>query len=100
RRMRSKRSRRNICGAFAPPVSFSATTIKPSSSHSQRHQAERADDYAPPGEQRKTVAGDVVQEGVHHDNRGDERYHESDRDDADMIGRHLGALLVKIISEG
>ena len=47
----------------------------------QRDQAECADDHAPPGEQRKTVAGDVIQKRFHHDDRGDERHHESDRDD-------------------
>ncbi len=68
-------------------------------SHRQRDQAERADDHTPPGEQRKAVAGDVIQKRLHHDDRSDKRYHEADRDDAEMIGRHVGAVLVKIVNE-
>src|SRR5258708_2971929 len=67
--------------------------------HRQRDQAERADDYAPPRKECEAVAGDVVQKRLHHDHRGNERDHESDRDDAPVIGRHLGAVLLKIISE-
>src|SRR5665647_3916838 len=70
------------------------------SSHRQRDQAERADDDAPPCEQYESVAGDVSQECLDHDHRGDERHHESDRDDARVIEADVGAILVEFIDEG
>src|SRR5439155_20999308 len=63
--------------------------------HRQRDQAEGADDHAPPGEQHKAVAGDIVQERLHHDDRGDERHHETDRDNAEVIRRHVTVALVE-----
>src|SRR6266699_5854223 len=55
---------------------------EPLSPHRQRDQAERADDDAPPREQRKAVAGNVTQKRLHHDDCGHERKHETDSDDA------------------
>ena len=46
------------------------------------------------------MAGDVVQEAPHHDHRRNERDHEPDCDNAEVIGRHLAAVLVEIIGEG
>ncbi len=45
------------------------------------------------------MAGDIGQECLHHDRRRDERHHEADRYDADVIDRHLAAVLVEIIGE-
>src|SRR5690349_13331172 len=72
----------------------------PSMSHRERDETERADDHAPPCEQRKAVTGDIAQKRLHDDNRGDERHDEADRDDPEMIGRHFGATLEEIIGEG
>ena len=46
----------------------------------QRDQPERADDDAPPGEQREAVALHVAEERLHHDPGADERHREADRD--------------------
>ncbi len=68
--------------------------------HRQRDEPQRADDDPPPGKQCKTVARDVFEERLHHDDRDHEGHHKADRDDAEMIGRHVGAVLVEIIGEG
>src|SRR5271170_6840718 len=56
--------------------------------HRQCDQAERSDNDAPPCEQHKTVPCDVAQKRFHHDDRDDKGHHESDRDDAEVIGGH------------
>src|SRR5438552_10087596 len=66
----------------------------------QRDQAERADHHAPPGEQDKAVPRDVAEKCLHHDDRGDERHHETDRDNAEMARGHVAMALVEIIGEG
>src|SRR5437763_11973766 len=84
---RWKRSSRNGSGAAARQGSSSKTAReacltadapcelgKALLPHCQRDQAKRADNNAPPREQRKPVAGHVVQECLHHDDSRDERY--------------------------
>src|SRR5450631_3662293 len=69
------------------------------SPHRQRNQPERTDDHAPPRKQREAVTGHVTQERLHHDDRGDERHHETDRNDSDVTRRHVGAVLVEVVGE-
>src|SRR5580704_16083666 len=47
----------------------------------QRDQAERADDDAPPGEQRKAVPRDVAEQRLDHEPAADERHRKADGDE-------------------
>src|SRR5258707_14911660 len=78
---------------------FAHPTLRDLLPHRQRDQTERADDDAPPGEQGEAVAGDVSQETFYHDGRPDERYPESDPDEALLIGRHVAAGLLEAVGE-
>src|SRR5581483_4272435 len=71
----------------------------PSIPQRQRDEAERADDDAPPGEQRKAVALHVVEEGLHHDPGGDERHRKAERDQDAVVEAHLAAALVEVVDE-
>src|SRR5262245_17089027 len=109
RRIRWKPSPRNISGASARWASSSARMREAgaaaghvvradiSPSHRQRDQAEGADDNAPPGEQDEAVTRDVIEERLHHDDGGDEGHNETDCNDAEMVRRHLRAVLVEVI---
>ena len=66
----------------------------------QRDQPERADDDAPPGEQREAVALHVAEERLHHDPGADERHREADRDQDRIARAHLAVGLVEIVGEG
>ncbi len=60
---------------------------QPITSHQIRRpeEAERADDQAPPREQREAVAGHVVEEALDHEPAGDERHDEADRDHDELL---------------
>src|SRR6516164_3873927 len=100
RRIRSKPSPHNISGASAPPANSSARARKAglafakddltSPPHRERDEAECTHDDAPPGKKSEAVARDILQERFHHDDGDHEGDHEADRDDAQMIGRHVG----------
>jgi len=46
------------------------------------------------------VAREITQECLDHHHGGDERHHKTDRDDPQMIDRHIGAAFVKIVGKG
>src|SRR5262249_42840206 len=102
RRPPSRWSCRPIWCASARPASSTCarSDAQTSIAQRQRDQADGADDDAPPGEQRETVALHVAEESLHHDPGGDERDREPDRDEDAVVQVHLSAALVEIVDEG
>src|SRR5579872_3104979 len=111
-RIRLRRSCRNISGASVRLASFPTMARRVLSigapphheerlpPQRERDQTERADNNTPPCKHDKAVAADIIEESLHHDQSGDERHNEADRDNAQVIGGHFGAVFVKIIGEG
>src|SRR5579864_2039864 len=88
--------RRWMRGSSPPMTSKSEESLP---SHRERNQTQRSHDDAPPRKQPEAVAGEIAEETLHHDDGDDERNHETDRDNAQMIGGHFGAVLVEIVNE-
>ena len=65
----------------------------------ERRQADRADDQPPPGEQRKTVSRDVVEQIANDDHRHDKGSDEADADDRQVGCRQDIAVLVEVVGE-
>src|SRR6202041_1864152 len=70
-----------------------------SASHCQSNESEQADHHAPPHEQRKSVARDVAEKGLHHEPGASKRYNETHGDDRDVGVGQLPMFFVEIVSE-
>src|ERR1700722_3435353 len=70
-----------------------------SASHCQSNESEQAYHHAPPHEQRKSVARDVAEKGLHHEPGASKRYDETHGDDRDVGEGQLTMFFVETATD-